>query len=110
VRLEREKREEEGAKRLVDGDWSPLAFPGRFCRRSRDEPRTTLDFEQQRKLSTWFDLYEWHRPFFSSFLHSHMSTTFRTSVVVEGAHPVALEFTHTHRGLAPGSREPQSAT
>jgi hypothetical protein len=20
-------------KRLVDGDWSPLAFPGRFCRR-----------------------------------------------------------------------------
>lgn len=28
-------------KRLVDtlhGNWAPLAFPGRFCRWSRDEP------------------------------------------------------------------------
>lgn len=50
VRLEREKREEEEGKRLVDGDWSPLAFPGRFCRRSRDEPSTNLSFLRETEL------------------------------------------------------------
>ena len=59
------------------------------------------------KLFTGYCLYMGDSCFFLLFFKSHMSLTFGTSVVVEGAHPVAQEFTHTHRGLAPGSREPQ---